>query len=412
MVAGGALVILTSVAATATVNGADSAAAGSSCERPYASWGPWNTPLVDPVFDRTADAKLARVRGPLTSDPTQYTYPVYPIAAGAAGRSVRVEGVFTDVRQSGRGSRTLRGTLVTVPIPGDARPAAGSDGQVVLVDRRTGDEWGFWRFDASADPLRATNGYHYNTRWSAVPPHDDMGRPFGSRGAGVPYLTGLVRPCEIARKRIDHALAFAYSWPSPEFVYPATKSDGLGRTGVDLPEGTRLALDPSVTPQQVRAWGCTGACFTIARALQRYGMYVIDNAGRAKLMMEYEGTARWQGVVTAKTVSPLPLSSFRVVENTTPRVRAIGAAGTAGQRIRLRYVAFDHGDATRETVVVQRGSRRVATLQRGFHASGRGSSFVEWRTRGRRPSSYTFCVTSRDPAGHASAAACAAVRLR
>jgi hypothetical protein len=48
-------------------------------------------------------------------------------------------------------------------------------------------------------------------------------------------------------------------------------------------------------------------------------MYVIDNAGRPKVMLEYEDTASWGGRVDASTVSPLPLASFRVVAS--PRGR-------------------------------------------------------------------------------------------
>jgi hypothetical protein len=51
----------------------------------------------------------------------------------------------------------------------------------------------------------------------------------------------------------------------------------------------------------------------VARALQRYGMYLIDASGREKLMFEYESTARWNGLVTSKTVSRIPLSRFRWV---------------------------------------------------------------------------------------------------
>jgi Bacterial Ig domain/Phytase len=73
------------------------------------------------------------------------------------------------------------------------------------------------------------------------------------RRAGVPYLAGLVRACELARGRIEHALAFAYDFPTAEYVFPATKSDGNAWDGVeddldshpgDVPEGTRLQLDP------------------------------------------------------------------------------------------------------------------------------------------------------------------------
>ena len=129
-----------------------------------------------------------------------------------------------------------------------------------------------------------------------------------------PYLAGLVRPCEVERGSIEHALAFAYDAPGAEFVYPAGKSDGSGAGLGALPEGARLQLDPALTEAQIRVWGCVGACLTIARALQRFGMYVVDNSGRAKVMMEFAGTARWKGgLVSSKTASPIPLSAFKVL---------------------------------------------------------------------------------------------------
>jgi hypothetical protein len=59
--------------------------------------------------------------------------------------------------------------------------------------------------------------------------------------------------------------------------------------------------------------GCRRACLTIARALQRYGMYVIDHSGHAKIMLEYESTAHWHGRLGADTVRPLPMSRFKVL---------------------------------------------------------------------------------------------------
>ena len=80
-----------------------------------------------------------------------------------------------------------------------------------------------------------------------------------------------------------------------------------------LPEGTRLQLDPALGAARIRSWGCRGACLVVARALQRYGMYVIDNSGRPKVLFEYDGTAHWRGVIRAGTVTPIPLGAFRVL---------------------------------------------------------------------------------------------------
>jgi RTX calcium-binding nonapeptide repeat (4 copies) len=239
-------------------------------------------------------------------------------------RPVELSGVFSEVYDGGRSVRMVKEPTVELPIPPDAAAAKGSDRQMILLDWETGDEWGAWRLDQESDgSWTATNSSHYNVRWDAVAP--DM---FGARGAGVPYLAGLVRPCEIVRGRIDHALAFAYDFPTPEHVYPATKSDGESGDPADMPEGSRLQLDPSLSAAQIRSWGCTGPCLTVARALQRYGMYVIDQSGRPKLMFEYEDTAHWGEVINSDTVSPIPVSRLELL-------RPCGVVGTpAGERLR------------------------------------------------------------------------------
>jgi hypothetical protein len=207
-----------------------------------------------------------------------------------------------------------RAGTALLPIPPGAQAAAGSDAQMILLDPVTGDEYGLSELEKGTDGTwDAWNAYHYSTRWSGVPPHDSEDRPFFARGAGVPYLAGLVRPCEIARGRIDHALAFAYNFPTAQYVYPATKSDGDSPGPPDMPEGAHLQLDPSITAAEFAALGCTGPCLIIARGLQEYGMFIIDNSGRPKVMMEYEGTALWNGLVGSKTPNPIPLSRFKLL---------------------------------------------------------------------------------------------------
>jgi hypothetical protein len=279
------------------------------CRRPYTDASPWNKPLnAAPVVHPSSAFYVASMTPVLTSDPTQYTYPVYEVGSSTPQRTVKISGLFSHVA-SDTAMKLQTGGNVLVRIPDGARAAAGSDGQLILIDPVTGDEWGFWRLyrDVTGNWF-ATNGYHYNTNWSGVPP-----RGFASRGAGVPYLAGLVRPCEITRGHIDHALAFAYDYPTKQWVYPATKSDGKSTDSNDLPEGARLQLDPELTRDELVALGVTGPGLIVARALQEYGMYLIDGSGREKVMFEYEGTAHWNGLVQASTVSKIPLSRFRWV---------------------------------------------------------------------------------------------------
>jgi hypothetical protein len=277
----------------------------------YASDSPWNTPIAArPTIDPSNAAYMASLASAgsyVGSDPTEYTIPLYTIDSSTPEHAVTLSGGYSNV--TGPSTMThASGLTVYAPVPANAQPAAGSDAQVVVWNPATGDEWGFWMFTNSGGQMTAVNGYHYNTLWSGVPPSG-----FGSRGAGVPYLTGLVRPCEIAQGHIDHAIAFAYQYPAPGHVYPATKSDGDVASG--MPEGTHLQLDPSIPDSTIEdTWHCTGPCFITAKALQKYGMYLIDHAGHPKVYFEYDATANWGGTVTANTTRPIPISAFRVVD--------------------------------------------------------------------------------------------------
>jgi hypothetical protein len=283
------------------------------CKRPYAADSPWNVPVG------RVQGTPAGLRDPLTSDPSQFTFPVYEVTRRTPLRTVRFDGWYSRVVAGGRRLVNVRGGgsggTARVPIPAHASGAAGYDSQVIVVNRDTGEEWDMSYVTRRPDGSYAvSNVGRYVTRWSAVPPLDDERKPYFLRGAKIPYLAGLVRPCEIARGRIDHALAFAYPGTTSNWVYPATHSDGKTPVGAGLPMGTRLQLDPSIGAETIkRRWRCTGPCLTIARALQRYGMYLIDTGGRSKLMMEYDATANWKGVVTASTPSSIPVERLRIV---------------------------------------------------------------------------------------------------
>ncbi len=278
----------------------------SSCTPPYAATSPWNQKIpANAQIDAKNAQYVSTLSGIFGSDPTQFTMPVYRVSSSTPLKTITVSGVYSNVTNNGT-TLTKTNGAISVPVPSGAKQAAGSDSQIILWNQQTGDEWGFWKASINADGSGiATNGYHYNTNWSGVPPSG-----FGSRGAGVPYLTGLIMPCEITQGHIDHAIAFAYQNVSSTFVYPATKSDG---SGSGFPEGTRLQLDPSISTATIQGWGCTGACLTIAKALQQYGMITIDFAGHPKIYAEYEGTAKWNGVINANTVKMIPYSAFKVL---------------------------------------------------------------------------------------------------
>ena len=300
-----------------------STTAAINCERPYSDDSPWNAKLgPQPRYHPRSQQLITALEGHFGSNPNTYTYPVYTVTNATPVQTFFFSGIFSNVTEDGTKLELRKGGgRVEVPIPLGALPSRGGDAQIIIINTETGDEWAFWQ----ARPLgraawQAVNGYHYNIRWSGVPPAG-----FASRGAKVPYLAGLIRKCEIERGYIDHAIAFAYDYPCsrqtcaqqgfPYFVYPARGSDGKGTYRYDFPEGTRLQLDPNASEQDLQRWcGSDRACRIIVKALQEYGMITIDNSGHPKIYPEYSGTAQWGTLLTDKTPSRIPYSAFRVLD--------------------------------------------------------------------------------------------------
>jgi hypothetical protein len=286
---------------------------------PYDPASPWNTPVGAAAVHPDSAAYVAAIADngrPLTADPDRYTIPVHLFDDQTPRRAVQLTGHFS-AYEGDDWSRTGHGTAPTidgVPIPDDAAPSAGSDGQIVMWNPRTGVEYGFWQFRRDANGnYTATNGYRYRT---SAGHYGRFGDGLAGRGAGLPYLAGLVRRWEVDQGRIDHALAFAYDTPSAAFVYPASKSDGGARDGLggtELPEGTRLQLDPALTEADFDAWGLSRPARVIARALQEYGMYVVDVSGSSKIYLEDRITAGWDATITRDLVSGIPWERFRAV---------------------------------------------------------------------------------------------------
>jgi hypothetical protein len=160
-------------------------------------------------------------------------------------------------------------------IPAYARQNSGSDGKMVVIDPTTNTELDLGR--ASYDPATDswTSGSRYTTAsdgWGAMcglHQHCD-----GVLMSGIVQFGGLVRPEEIAQGTIRHALALVVPyWRLGKYACPAVKSGGGTNDPYALPEGARLQLDPTlnVSAQTWPRWQKV-----IARALQRYGGYVVD----------------------------------------------------------------------------------------------------------------------------------------
>jgi hypothetical protein len=283
-------------------------------ERPYASSSAWNTPIgpnptldtLTPVYQRT----LTATGQTLTSDVDQYTIGLYCVSPDVPRATVTFSGYYSDYTSGRRVGHGYAPTITDLPIPTGITPPTGTDAQLVIWDQKTGTEYGFWQFAWKDGRATATNGYAIRTDGTSTGRFADG---LAGRGAGLPYLAGLVRPTELTAGRIDHALAFAYRFPSHEHTYPASKSDGKGTAVTDLPEGTRLQLDPTLTKADLTGLGVTPTALPIATALQQYGMYVVDNSGSAKIYLQDRPSAAWDTTINRTILGTIPWSRFRVV---------------------------------------------------------------------------------------------------
>lgn len=287
--------------------------------RPYSAKSPWNTPI--PSGARTSESSqgfidhLTKNAPTLTSDVDQYTISVYCVGNSAPRNSVELTGYYSDYTSGQRKSAGRAPTVRSLPFPEDVKPPRGTDGQVVVWDSDNGVEYGWWQFKNHGKHLKATNGYATELSSYGIFPDGLAGR-----GGGTTYLAGLVRPKELSSGNIEHALAFAYQYPSKDHVWPASKSDGLGQDN-DLPEGTLLQLNPSLSEEDLSKMGVTPAGIPVARALQKYGMYTIDNSGSSKVYLEARNTAGWGPEIHQGILGKIPWSNFRVIEPLQPPPR-------------------------------------------------------------------------------------------
>jgi hypothetical protein len=288
--------------------------------RPYTATGPWNAAIpAGAAIDAHSATMIATIGqssngGVLTSDSTQYSYPVYVADLSTPRYDVPcTKYKCTVVTPAGTTTTTV---LSRVPIPAQALASAGSDGQMIIIDSANGTEYDLWQAVKTSSGWSVSNGSAYNVLWDGAPSR------YGSRGAGVPYFAGLIRPWEIAQGHIDHAIAFAYPGPAAgRCTYPASKTDGASTSSMAIPEGARLQLDPTLDSADFDRLGLNSTARIIARALQRYGMIVIDRSGRPKMYAENlaanpYATASWSDpatTLTSSTVSAVPYTSFRVM---------------------------------------------------------------------------------------------------
>ncbi len=250
------------VAMAIAVTGCASVPQPGALDNPFAASSPWrkaipSSPPIDPKSAAMIDYAQPKP-GALIANLVEFGVPIYPAGNNTPAHTVNcTEAAF--------GLCPFAGWPVL--IPDGAKPNSGSDHVLVTVDNDGGNIFEFWR--------AAKNGDQWTTAFSAVNSVRGSGWGGAATGSGASRLGGIIRIAEIEAGEIQHALALQMSNACKTFRAPALKSDGTSTREDCIPEGSLLQLDPSIDLDKL---GLSKGERAVARAMQRYGGYVMDVA--------------------------------------------------------------------------------------------------------------------------------------
>ena len=305
----------------------DGAGTSTAAWRPFADSSPWNTPIAARA---AVDPSSAQMVLDFASVPGQdkfwiniqdYSVPVYfvdstvtppvTVAAGLGGAGFRT-GAANDGVDKGSG---------LAPIPSNAMPAVGTDRHLLVVDKKTRMEWGFFNAAKSGAGWSVDEASTQDLAGSGVRPPESVGpwwAGHGPRACGFGLMAGLITADDIRSGHIQHALVIAYphirssTYTPPASTAQGTFGDAQPTRGIMC--GGRMQLDPSL---DLKTLGLSASGLVVARALQEYGAFVGDYSGAVSLYADESPDARayWDaGILGNDTAEKIPLGRFRVMQ--------------------------------------------------------------------------------------------------
>jgi len=217
--------------------------------------------------------------------------------------------------------------ITNLPVPTTLNPDPQADGHMIIFDTNLKEFHEFSRFKWINSTFASATRYDrfaYNamgtypaylpgTRWWMK----------SVRGAGAPFIAGLIRWDEIVRGDLNHALAISgpvnrmkaldtSPWSSELCSPVASRNDGYA-IGLDtVMEGQRFQLNPSYDISSLPP-----KAKLIATALKTYGGFLVDNAHGFNIYFESKGNyanSLWNTYASdIVTIQNIPLSQFRVI---------------------------------------------------------------------------------------------------
>ncbi|MEO5361005.1 MAG: hypothetical protein H7843_11260 [Nitrospirota bacterium] len=303
--------------------------------RPFSDDSPWNRPIPadakthpnSEIIMKTIVAEAKNIR--LAK---QFAIPVWVVDSKTTPQTkVKSTKIFDTWDKNRTGISD-----VAIPVTREMWGEATDDGHICIVDPVAGRSWEMsvykWRKD---DDMPRSNTFNiWDLKGTGIGDPKGSKRWFliGGRGSGFPLIAGLIRPEEIKHGEIRHAMVFTFPKNrKPDtgdaiFISPAVRSDGAVK-GVEYPiEGMRFQLDPALTEKDFDSWGLNNEGKIVARALQKYGMYLGDNGGAMAVQVQLlapdsdENQKKWNGLFPGfyKNIEKIPTNQFRVVYTGEP----------------------------------------------------------------------------------------------
>jgi hypothetical protein len=316
----------TSPTLTATTPLTTTAADSSPQATPFAPTSVWNQalPSYEPL-DAQSTTYVSNLLSQISSaglwmNTYQYSSPVFTVPAGQPTVAVKLD------TPSSPQATLLRQSWQQVPIPPNAKAAAGSDEHMVVYQPSTDTMWEFWKMTLQGDGWHAQWGGTMNNV-STNPGYFTSPGPsnWGATASSLPLMGGLIRPSELAAGHIDHAIAIAIpNTRAQYFAWPAQRTDGNVYSTTAIPEGQRFRLDPNLDLSTIPM---SPLVRMIAVAAQKYGMIVRDKSGSVTLYGEdttaegvtnpYFGATGWfRGQSVGTLLAAFPWVDLQAVPDT------------------------------------------------------------------------------------------------
>jgi hypothetical protein len=232
------------------------------------------------AFDREVDEEEQAQVGPFINA-TTWSVPIYTVPANQRDLKVRLV--------HHRPEPALQKAWDEVPLPPDAKPAAGTDEHLVVWQPSTDRMWEFWRLQHSPAGWQASWGgamEHVSSNPGAYGPQAWLGarRTWGASGSSLSIAGGLITLEDLKDGQINHALAMAIpTVRAGVYASPAERSDGESTRPLSLPEGAHLRINPNLNLASLHLPRLT---LMMAEAAQRYGIVVVDKSANASFFVQ------------------------------------------------------------------------------------------------------------------------------